>query len=114
HPHPEFDLRTETYKLLGVDVTQIPGIAENALPLFSEVGRDMSPWPSAIHSWRIIQYKGTASLRPSLPWRSSVPAAKPEGPGLFCIGEVVDETGQLGGFNFQWAWASGVCAGHAL
>jgi hypothetical protein len=53
HPHPEFDLRTETYKLFGVDVTQIPGLEENALPLFSEVGRDMSTWPSAAHfiSW---------------------------------------------------------------
>ncbi|HET9098989.1 MAG TPA: NAD(P)/FAD-dependent oxidoreductase, partial [Acidobacteriaceae bacterium] len=35
-------------------------------------------------------------------------------PGLFFIGEVVDVTGQLGGFNFQWAWASGFCAGQAL
>ena len=35
-------------------------------------------------------------------------------PGLFCIGEVVDVTGHLGGFNFQWAWASGACAGRAL
>ena len=53
HPHPEFDLRTETYKLFGVDVTQIPGLEENALPLFSEVGRDMSSWPTAAHfiSW---------------------------------------------------------------
>jgi hypothetical protein len=34
-------------------------------------------------------------------------------PGLFFIGEVVDVTGQLGGFNFQWAWASGVAAGKA-
>ncbi|QCF25796.1 NAD(P)/FAD-dependent oxidoreductase [Hydrocarboniclastica marina] len=32
-------------------------------------------------------------------------------PGLFFIGEVVDVTGQLGGHNFQWAWASGVAAG---
>lgn len=31
--------------------------------------------------------------------------------GLFFIGEVVDVTGQLGGFNFQWAWASGYVAG---
>jgi hypothetical protein len=31
--------------------------------------------------------------------------------GLFFIGEVVDVTGQLGGFNFQWAWSSGFCAG---
>jgi predicted Rossmann fold flavoprotein len=32
-------------------------------------------------------------------------------PGLYFIGEVVDVTGQLGGFNFQWAWASGFAAG---
>ncbi len=35
-------------------------------------------------------------------------------PGLFLIGEVVDVTGQLGGYNFQWAWASGAAAGRAL
>ena len=53
HPHPGVDLRTEAYKLFGVDVTQIPGLEENALPLFSEVGRDMSKWPTAPHfvSW---------------------------------------------------------------
>jgi predicted Rossmann fold flavoprotein len=32
-------------------------------------------------------------------------------PGLYFIGEVVDVTGHLGGFNFQWAWSSGVAAG---
>jgi predicted Rossmann fold flavoprotein len=32
-------------------------------------------------------------------------------PGLYFIGEVVDVTGHLGGFNFQWAWSSGFCAG---
>ncbi|HMV61206.1 MAG TPA: NAD(P)/FAD-dependent oxidoreductase, partial [Agitococcus sp.] len=31
--------------------------------------------------------------------------------GLYFIGEVVDVTGWLGGFNFQWAWSSGVAAG---
>ncbi len=35
-------------------------------------------------------------------------------PGLFFIGEVVDVTGHLGGFNFQWAWASGHAAGQAV
>ena len=34
--------------------------------------------------------------------------------GLYFIGEVVDVTGWLGGFNFQWAWASGVAAGKAV
>ncbi|VAW44677.1 Uncharacterized protein YhiN [hydrothermal vent metagenome] len=35
-------------------------------------------------------------------------------PNLFFIGEVLDVTGQLGGFNFQWAWASGMACGLAL
>ena len=35
-------------------------------------------------------------------------------PGLYCIGEAVDVTGHLGGFNFQWAWASGYAAGSAV
>jgi hypothetical protein len=34
--------------------------------------------------------------------------------GMYFIGEVVDVTGHLGGFNFQWAWASGAAAGRAL
>ncbi|OVZ61240.1 aminoacetone oxidase family FAD-binding enzyme [Pigmentiphaga sp. NML080357] len=35
-------------------------------------------------------------------------------PGLYFIGEVVDVTGWLGGYNFQWAWASGVACGRAV
>ncbi len=34
--------------------------------------------------------------------------------GLYFIGEAVDVTGWLGGYNFQWAWASGVACGKAL
>jgi transposase len=48
-----FDLRTEAYKLFGVDVTQIPGVETIAFPLFSEIGRDLSKWSTASHfaSW---------------------------------------------------------------
>ncbi|MEJ2037204.1 MAG: NAD(P)/FAD-dependent oxidoreductase, partial [Maritimibacter sp.] len=35
-------------------------------------------------------------------------------PGLFAIGEAVDVTGWLGGYNFQWAWASAAAAGRAI
>jgi hypothetical protein len=35
-------------------------------------------------------------------------------PGLYVIGEAVDVTGWLGGYNFQWAWSSGWCAGQAV
>ena len=34
--------------------------------------------------------------------------------GLYFIGEVLDVTGWLGGYNFQWAWSSGFAAGNAL
>jgi predicted flavoprotein YhiN len=35
-------------------------------------------------------------------------------PGLYVIGEAVDVTGWLGGYNFQWAWSSGWAAGEAV
>ena len=35
-------------------------------------------------------------------------------PGLYFVGEVVDVTGHLGGFNFQWAWSSGHAAGRQV
>jgi transposase len=56
HRESQFDLRIESYKLFGVDVTQIPGLHTLPLPLFSEVGRDMTVWPSAGHfsSWLLL------------------------------------------------------------
>ncbi len=44
---------------------------------------------------------------------SSTTMEAKKAPGLYFIGEVVDVTGWLGGYNFQWAWASGVAAGTA-
>ena len=51
--NPDFNLRAEAYKLFGVDLTQIPGLMMLVFMLFSEVGRDMSRWPTAAHfvSW---------------------------------------------------------------
>ena len=49
-----FEVRTEAYKLFGVDVTRVPGLNQLAIPLFSEVGRDlMSRFPTSGHfaSW---------------------------------------------------------------
>ena len=53
NPQTGFDVRTESYKLFGVDLTQIPGLAWMVLVLFTEVGRDMSRWRTAAHfvSW---------------------------------------------------------------
>ena len=44
---------------------------------------------------------------------SSQTMAARDVPGLFVVGEAVDVTGWLGGYNFQWAWSSGWCAGMA-
>jgi hypothetical protein len=35
-------------------------------------------------------------------------------PGLYLIGEILDCDGRIGGFNFQWAWATGLLAGRAV
>ena len=53
NPHTGFEVRTEAYRLFGVDLTQVPGLARNVLSLFTEVGRDMSWWPTEGHfvSW---------------------------------------------------------------
>jgi transposase len=50
---PDFNMRTEAYKLFGVDLTQVPGLMMLVFMLFSEVGRDMSRWPTGAHfiSW---------------------------------------------------------------
>ena len=50
---PAFDLRTELYKVYGVDVTQIPGLEFLGLQIFSEIGRDLSRWANAAQfaSW---------------------------------------------------------------
>jgi transposase len=48
-----FDYRAEAYRLFGVDLTRIPGMEGNVLALFSEIGRDLSRFPTAAHfvSW---------------------------------------------------------------
>ena len=45
---------------------------------------------------------------------SSKTMAAREVPGLYAIGEAVDVTGWLGGYNFQWAWSSGWSAGQDI
>lgn len=74
-----------------------------------------------IHHWR-FRPTGTEGYRTAEVTRGGVSTAEMSSktmeakavPGLYFIGEVVDVTGHLGGFNFQWAWASGYAAGQAL
>ena len=74
-----------------------------------------------LHAWPIIA-SGTAGYRTaevtlggvSTDEVSSSTMESRRQPGLYFIGEVLDVTGHLGGFNFQWAWASGHAAGQVV
>jgi predicted Rossmann fold flavoprotein len=74
-----------------------------------------------LHDWRIrpsgtVGYKKAEVTLGGVDTRelSSKTMEVPKQPGLYFIGEVVDVTGHLGGYNFQWAWASGHAAGQAV
>jgi predicted Rossmann fold flavoprotein len=77
--------------------------------------------PSALHEWQVTP-SGTEGFAKAEVTAGGVHPDELSSktmesrtvPGLFFIGEVVDVTGHLGGYNFQWAWASGWVAGQAL
>ena len=82
--------------------------------------REVNALASALKTWRF-------AVEGTLPWTQAqvtgggVPLAevKTEGcaslrcPGLYLSGEVLDAAGDCGGFNLQWAWATGIAAGRA-
>jgi predicted Rossmann fold flavoprotein len=81
-------------------------------------GREIQDVARKLHEMRITP-SGTEGFRKAEVTAGGVSTAELSSrtmeaarvPGLYFIGEVVDVTGQLGGFNFQWAWASGHAAG---
>ncbi len=80
--------------------------------------QELKKLASTIHRWE-IKPNGTEGYRTAEVTRGGVDTNELSSrtmeskkiPGLYFIGEVVDVTGHLGGFNFQWAWASGFAAG---
>ncbi|MGH8819496.1 MAG: NAD(P)/FAD-dependent oxidoreductase, partial [Achromobacter pestifer] len=96
-----------------------PGLA--ALRLADAPDKTLRALAQDIHQWALVP-SGTAGYKKAEVMRGGVDTrgldqksmqAKTT-PGLFFIGEAVDVTGWLGGYNFQWAWASGVACGKAL
>jgi predicted Rossmann fold flavoprotein len=91
--------------LAGRPVGDVPdkdiAALENAL-------RGWEVWPSGTEGYAKAEVTLGGIATPGLSQRSMESAAVP---GLFAIGEAVDVTGWLGGYNFQWAWASGFAAG---
>ena len=87
-------------------------------PLRQYDEREIRTLAQAAHHWRFrpsgtVGYKKAEVTRGGVDTDelSSKTMESKKQPGLYFIGEVVDVTGQLGGFNFQWAWASGYAAG---
>ena len=98
--------------------------AERWLELFARrswTNQDLDAFERAVHAWTVspVETEGfekaevTAGGVDTDELSSKTMEAR-KVRGLFFIGEVVDVTGHLGGFNFQWAWASGAAAGRAL
>jgi predicted flavoprotein YhiN len=80
----------------------------------SEIGAQLSDWPivaSGTEGYRTAEV--TLGGVDTDGVSSSTMMSKHQ-PGLYFVGEVLDVTGHLGGYNFQWAWASGNAAGLAV
>jgi predicted Rossmann fold flavoprotein len=79
----------------------------------AEAARDLGDW--AVHPSGTLGYNKAEVTLGGVDTRglSSKTMEATAVPGLFFVGEVVDVTGHLGGYNFQWAWASGHAAGEA-
>ena len=90
-------------------------------PLKRYNSRELADIATKLNHWEITP-TGTEGYRKAEVTAGGVSTAElssqtmmvKEIPGLYFIGEVVDVTGQLGGFNFQWAWASGYAAGQSV
>jgi len=89
------------------------------LPQYSD--RELGELAALLKNWELVP-EGTEGYAKAEVTRGGVDTAglssktmqSQKVPGLYFIGEVVDVTGWLGGYNFQWAWASGFAAGQAL
>jgi len=90
-------------------------------PIADTRDKDLQQLAASLQSWSLIPsgtegYKKAEVMAGGVDTRelSSQTMESRKVPGLFFIGEVVDVTGWLGGYNFQWAWASAAACGRAL
>jgi predicted Rossmann fold flavoprotein len=98
----------------------VRGVAEDR-PLAERKDAELDAIAASLHRWRPVP-SGTEGWKKAEVTAGGVDTAGLDPrrlesrhvPGLFFIGEVVDVTGWLGGYNFQWAWASAFACAHAL
>ena len=117
--HPRQQLKTLLGRLLPTRLVMVllpTALLETPLAQFSKA--QIETVRQQLHHWRITP-GGTEGYRTAEVTRGGVDCDAVSSktmesktiPGLYFIGEVLDVTGWLGGYNFQWAWASGWCAG---
>jgi predicted Rossmann fold flavoprotein len=124
---PEIDLATELRRRERSEVRTIVArwlpkrladLHAPAKPAAMLSDREIDALDDTFHRWR-VRPAGTEGYDKAEVTAGGVDTAElssktfeaKKAPGLYFIGEVVDVTGHLGGFNFQWAWASGYSAG---
>jgi hypothetical protein len=106
-------------RLADAWLADLPEIAERTMP--EQRDRDLAALAGSLSSWAIRPagsegYRKAEAMAGGVDTRelSSQTMESRKVPGLFFIGEVVDVTGWLGGYNFQWAWASAAACARAM
>jgi len=78
------------------------------------LARALVEWPLPVVDSRGYTFAEATAGGVALPELDPATMASRLCPGLYCVGEIADVDGRIGGFNFQWAWSSGFVAGRAL
>jgi len=119
---PQAELKTVLAELLPKRLAQrLCEVFLNNKAIGEHSERELSKLAADLNNWPLIA-SGTEGYRTAevtlggidTDGLSSTTMQSKHLPGLYFIGEVVDVSGWLGGYNFQWAWASGFAAGSAL
>jgi hypothetical protein len=117
--HPRQELATVLARLLPGRLAQMIAEAGGGAPRIADMSdRQLQAVAMLVNAWRVTP-RGTEGYRTAEVTLGGVDTAELSSktfetksvPGLFFVGEVIDVTGHLGGFNFQWAWSSGFAAG---
>ena len=119
---PDAELKTVLGEFLPKRLAQrLCEIELGSRPLRQYLSRDLRAICERLQAWR-FRPDGTEGYRTAEVTAGGVDTDELSSttmeskivPGLYFIGEVVDVTGHLGGFNFQWAWSSGHAAGQVV